>query len=253
MEAITEEEWRRARFILLNYPGNPVSAVADMSLFDKVLDKARKYDVLVINDAAYSEMAFDGFEPPSILAAGGAMERAIEIHSLSKSFNMAGCRIGFVTGNREAVGALRELKENIDYGIFAVVQEAGVAALKEAMSKAAPPKVGQLYERRRDVFIDALGARGWQVEKPKATMFIWAALPAMEWTHPDGPWTSRLIARELLEQTGVAVIPGEAFGSEGEGYVRLALVVDEARLLEAAERIGRFIRGEARVQQRSIT
>lgn len=253
VKAITEEEWRRARFILLNYPGNPVSAVADMALFDKVLDKARKYDVLVINDAAYSEMAFDGFEPPSILAVDGAMERAIEIHSLSKSFNMAGCRIGFVTGNREAVGALRELKDNIDYGIFAAVQEAGVAALKEAMSKAAPPKVGQLYERRRDVFIEALRAGGWQVEKPKATMFIWAALPAMEWTHPDGPWTSRLIARELLEQTGVAVIPGEAFGSEGEGYVRLALVVDEARLLEAAERIGRFIRGEARVHQRSTT
>ncbi|WP_338552332.1 aminotransferase class I/II-fold pyridoxal phosphate-dependent enzyme [Paenibacillus sp. KS-LC4] len=253
VEAITEEQWRRATFILLNYPGNPVSTVADMALFELVLEKARKHDVLVINDAAYSEMAFDGFVPPSILAADGGMERAIEIHSLSKSYNMAGCRIGFVTGNREAVGALRELKDNIDYGIFSVVQEAGVAALKEAMSPSAPPKAGRLYEQRRDVFVQALQANGWQVEKPRATMFLWAALPDMAWAHPDGPWTSRLIARELLEQTGVAIIPGEAFGSEGEGYVRLALVMEEERLLEAAERIGRFIRGEARVQQHSAT
>jgi LL-diaminopimelate aminotransferase len=240
LDSVPADVWQRAKFILLNYPGNPVSAVVDLAFFERLLAKAKEYGVLVVHDAAYSEMAFDGHEPPSILAVPGALEGAVEFHSLSKSFNMAGCRIGFLAGNREAVGALRELKENIDYGVFGAVQEAGVIALQEAMSASAPPKAGVLYEKRRDSFIEALAAAGWIVEKPKATMFIWAKLPKRS---SEEAWTSRAFAQELLAQTGVVVIPGEAFGSEGEGFVRIALVEDEARLLVAASRIGEFLKG----------
>ena len=155
---------------------------------------------------------------------------------------MAGCRIGFLAGNEQAVSALRELKANIDYGVFLPVQMAGIAALKHDMA-GNPEKVGFVYERRRDAFLDALQKEGWDVVKPKATMFVWAPLPPMKWSLSD-PWDSRRISREMLNRYGVAVIPGDAFGAEGEGYVRIALVEDESRLIEAAKRIGRFIRGE---------
>ncbi|MFD0588445.1 aminotransferase class I/II-fold pyridoxal phosphate-dependent enzyme [Paenibacillus sp. GCM10027627] len=244
LNAISEEHWRKAKFILLNYPNNPLSAVANLTFFERLLQKAEQYGVLVVHDLAYSEMGFDGCDPPSVLQVEGALRQAVEFHSLSKSFNMAGCRIGFMVGNAEAVGALRELKANIDYGVFDPVQEAGIVALQEAMrTEDAPPKAGELYERRRDVLVGALRREGWPVDSPKATMFLWAKLPVMTWDMGE-PWTSRTISQEMLKRTGVAVIPGEAFGSEGEGYVRIALVEDEKRLLEAAERIGRFIRGE---------
>ncbi len=242
LDAIPDEDWDRATFILLNYPNNPISAVADLAFFERLLDKARRHGVLVVHDLAYSEMGFDGCEPPSILQIPGAAEQAVEFHSLSKSFNMAGCRIGFLAGNEKVVGALRELKANIDYGVFDPVQEAGIAALQEAMSNSELTKAGKLYERRRDVFVEALRAEGWQVAAPKATMFVWAPLPAMLWSL-DRPWDSRLISQEMLKATGVVVVPGEAFGSEGEGYVRIALVESEERLKEAARRIGSFIRG----------
>ncbi|MDQ8735927.1 aminotransferase class I/II-fold pyridoxal phosphate-dependent enzyme [Paenibacillus sp. LHD-38] len=243
LDAISDADWDRATFILLNYPNNPISAVADVAFFERLIDKARRHGVLVVHDLAYSEMGFDGCEPPSIFEVPGALDQAVEFHSLSKSFNMAGCRIGFLAGNQVAVGALRELKANIDYGVFDPVQEAGIAALKEAIAGAELPKAGKLYEQRRNTFIEALRAEGWQVPAPKATMFVWAQLPPMQWSQ-DEPWTSRRISQEMLRQTGVVVVPGEAFGSEGEGYVRIALVEDEERLKEAAKRIGNFIRGQ---------
>lgn len=243
LDAISDEDWDRATFILLNYPNNPISAVADLAFFETLLEKARRHGVLVVNDLAYSEMGFDDCEPPSILQIPGALEQAVEFHSLSKSFNMAGCRIGFLAGNKQAVGALRELKANIDYGVFDPIQEAGIVALQEVMNNTDMPKAGKLYERRRDVFLEALREEGWSVVAPKATMFVWAQLPPMHWSHKE-PWTSRLISQEMLAKTGVVVVPGEAFGTEGEGYVRIALVEDEERLKEAARRIGRFIRGE---------
>lgn len=242
LEAIPDEDWDRATFILLNYPNNPISAVADLAFFERLLKKASKHGVLVVHDLAYSEMGFDGCEPPSILQIPGAIEGAVEFHSLSKSFNMAGCRIGFLVGNRTAVGALRELKANIDYGVFDPIQEAGMVALREAMMNSDAPKAGKLYEQRRDTFLEALQAEGWSIIAPKATMFVWAQLPPMQWTM-DEPWNSRRISQEMLRQTGVVVVPGEAFGSEGEGFVRIALVESEERLKEAAKRIGRFIRG----------
>lgn len=221
----------KAKFILLNYPSNPLSAVASREFFEELITFAKKHDLLVVHDLAYSEMAFDGFKPMSILEIEGAKEVAVEFHSLSKSFNMAGCRIAFMVGQPDAVKALRILKSNIDYGVFLAVQEAGIAALEEDMEHG--ESVAGLYERRRDIVIEGLAAAGWQLPKPKATMFIWARIP-------EG-WTSRQISREILYKAGVVVIPGDAFGREGEGYVRIALVQDEDRLREAVRRIADFL------------
>lgn len=244
LDAVPVSVWENAKFVLLGYPANPITATAEESFFERIVALAKQYGFLLVHDLAYSEMGFDGVKPMSVLQIDGAKDVAVEFHSLSKSFNMAGCRIGFLVGNSTAVGALRELKANIDYGVFGAVQEAGIVALEEGMSGAMEP-VGKLYERRRDLFIAALAAEGWQIEKPRATMFVWAPLPPMAWSLEDGAtWDSRRISREMLIRVGVAVIPGDAFGSEGEGFVRIALVEEESKLLEAARRIGAFIRGE---------
>ncbi|NEW08197.1 aminotransferase class I/II-fold pyridoxal phosphate-dependent enzyme [Paenibacillus sp. SYP-B3998] len=232
LEDIPADVAAKAKFILLNYPSNPLSAVADRAFFEHLVAYAKKQDLLVIHDLAYSEMAFDGYRPMSILEVDGAKEVAVEFHSLSKSFNMAGCRIAFLTGNADAVKALKTLKSNIDYGVFQAIQAAGVAALEEDMES--DHSVAGVYERRRNVFLEALAQEGWNITPPKATMFIWAPIPR--------GWTSRQISREMLYHAGVVAIPGDAFGAEGEGFVRIALVQEESRLLEAAKRIGKWLR-----------
>ncbi len=232
LEDIPVEVIRKSRYMLFNYPSNPLSAVADLDFFERAVWFARRHELLLVHDLAYSEMAFDGFRPPSVLEVPGAKEVAVEFNSLSKSYNMAGCRLAYMAGNAEVVGALGELKSNIDYGVFHAVQEAGIAAMQEHIEHGGT--VAELYQRRRDVFVEAIRSYGWEIPKPKATMFIWAPIPS--------GWTSRQISREMLRQTGVAVIPGDAFGQMGEGYVRIALVQDEARLLEAARRIGEFMK-----------
>jgi LL-diaminopimelate aminotransferase len=231
LEAIPEETARQAKFILLNYPSNPLSAVADRAFFERLVAFARRHDLIVVHDLAYSEMAFDGFKPMSVLEVDGAKDVAVEFHSLSKSFNMAGCRIGFLVGCPDVVAALKIVKSNIDYGVFLAVQEAGIAALEEDMEQEGT--VGPLYERRRDALLETLSAYGWTIPKPKATMFVWARIPA--------GWTSRQISREMALRAGVVVIPGDAFGAEGEGYVRIALVQEEERLREAGRRMGVFL------------
>jgi len=223
----------KAVFMLLNYPSNPLSAVADLAFLEEAVHFARRHELFIVHDLAYGEMAFDGFRPPSILQVPGAKEVALEFHSLSKSFNMAGCRIGFAAGCEGAVQALRKLKGNIDFGVFQAVQRAGIAALEEHMNGRGPDVAG-IYQRRRDRFLEEMRRAGWDIPKPAATMFVWAPIPP--------GWTSRGISREMLLQTGVAVIPGDAFGSEGEGYVRFALVQPEEALVEAAGRIGRFLK-----------
>jgi LL-diaminopimelate aminotransferase len=233
LDQIPEEVARRARFLLLNYPSNPLSAVAPREFFEELVQYAKRYDLLIVHDLAYSEMAFDGFRPPSILEMEGAKDVAVEFHSLSKSFNMAGCRIAFMAGQKDVVRALRVLKSNIDYGIFRAVQLAGIAALEEDMEPGSS-SVASIYERRRDIVVEGLRQAGWQIPQPKATMFIWAPIP-------EG-WTSRQISREILYSAGVVVIPGDAFGKEGEGYVRIALVQEEERLKEAVRRIADFLR-----------
>ncbi|WP_123041670.1 aminotransferase class I/II-fold pyridoxal phosphate-dependent enzyme [Cohnella candidum] len=231
-DAVPETDWDKVKFMILNYPSNPLSAVADLAFFERAVDAARKRGVLLVHDNAYSEMAYDGFRPPSVLQVPGASDVAVEFHSLSKSFHLAGTRLGFAVGNREALSALRALKNNIDFGVFLAVQEAGVAALE--MDMAGTESVAGMYQRRRDAFISGLHKAGWNVEPPKATMFVWAPVP-------EG-WSSRRFSREMLAKAGVASIPGNAFGARGEGFVRLALVESEQRLEEAAERIGAFLR-----------
>ncbi|GBF74768.1 hypothetical protein PA598K_03135 [Paenibacillus sp. 598K] len=239
LASIPDSHWEAARYMIVNIPGNPVSAKADLPFFEQLLAKARRHDVLVVHDLAYSELAFDGWKPPSILQVSGAHEVAVEFHSLSKSFNLAGCRIGFLAGNSEAIGALADLKANIDYGVFDAVQHTAIAALQADMARGSQPAAGALYERRRDRFVAALREEGWQVELPSATMFLWARIPDLD---NGTSWSSRQISREMIRQAGVAVIPGDAFGKEGEGYVRIAIVEQEERLVEAARRIGHFMR-----------
>jgi LL-diaminopimelate aminotransferase len=225
----------KSTFMLLNYPNNPLSAVADLSFFEKLVYLGFRHDLLLIHDIAYSELAFDGYRPPSILEIKDAKKTAVEFHSLSKSFNMAGCRIAFLSGNEDAVSSLKALKSNIDYGVFEAVQQAGIAAMREDIRSGLGGRNALVYQARRDLLLERLEEWGWIIPKPKATMFVWAPVP--------GGVTSRSFARELAVETGVIVIPGDAFGQYGEGYVRIALVQGEDMLKEAADRIGRFLGG----------
>ncbi|ATW24235.1 LL-diaminopimelate aminotransferase [Candidatus Formimonas warabiya] len=228
LDKIPEEIARKARIMVLNYPNNPLTAVCDKGFFEKVVYFAKKYEIIVCHDVAYSELSFDGFKPASFLEVKGAKDVGVEFHSLSKTFNLAGCRIAFMVGKKEIIGALEQLKSNIDYGIFQAVQLAGIAALSGPQDYV--KQTARTYQHRRDTLIDGLASCGWAIEKPKATMFVWAPLPS-------GFSSSKQFAQELLQKTGIVVTPGIAFGQNGEGYVRIALVADRERLTEAVRRI----------------
>ncbi|HWJ03968.1 MAG TPA: aminotransferase class I/II-fold pyridoxal phosphate-dependent enzyme [Verrucomicrobiae bacterium] len=222
----------RAKIMFLNYPNNPVAATADLDFFAKVVDFAKEHKIIVCHDNAYSELAYDGYRPPSFLQVRGAKEVGVEFHSISKTYNLAGCRLGFVVGNAKVIEALAMVKSNIDYGVFRAVQIAAVAALE------GPQDVvwanAARYQQRRDVLLDGLAQAGWSIPKPKGSMFVWAPLPA-------GYTSSHDFAVSLLKNAGVLVIPGVAFGSRGEGYVRIALVHDTEVLGEAVQRISDFL------------
>jgi len=239
---VPDAVWARVKFMILNYPSNPLSAVADLAFLERAVWEARRRGVLLVYDNAYSELAFDGFRPPSVLQVPGAKETAIEFHSLSKTYHLAGVRLGFAVGNRAALAALRALKDNIDFGVFLAAQEAGATALELDMTGRLEP-AAQAYQSRRDVLVSGLRQAGWNVPSPKATMFLWAPVPA--------GWTSRAFSRAMLEVAGVASVPGSAFGTRGEGHVRLALVEPEARLREAAARIGAWLPRAASVFRES--
>jgi len=230
LDAIPQEICSRAKLMILNYPNNPVSATAPLSFFEKAAAFAKQHDILILHDLAYSELAFDGYKPPSFLQVPGAKDVAIEFNSFSKSFNMAGCRVAYAVGKAELLQPLAVVKSNIDYGVFAAVQEMAIAALQADMTGEQGNATSRIYQERRDALLSALRDIGWDIEPPKATMFVWAPVPA--------GWSSREFAFAVLEEAGVVVIPGDAFGSEGEGYVRIALVQDEAVLREVADRIG---------------
>ncbi|WP_268928980.1 LL-diaminopimelate aminotransferase [Microaerobacter geothermalis] len=229
LENIPDEIKRRAKLMILNYPNNPVAATADLDFFSKVVSFAKEHQIIVAHDLAYSEMAFDGYNPPSFLQAVGAKDVGVEFNSLSKSFNMAGCRIGYVIGNQEIIKPLAIVKSNIDYGVFTAVQQAAIAALDGDREGVNPNHLSKVYEHRRNVFIEGLNRVGWFIPKPKATMFVWAPIPS--------GWDSFSFASTLLKEAGVVVIPGNAFGQMGEGYVRIALVRDENILKEVVRRI----------------
>ena len=220
----------KAKLLFINYPNNPTSAIAERSFYEEIVAFANRHQIIVCHDAAYSEMAFDGFRPPSFLEVDGAKEVGIEFHSLSKTFNMTGWRIGFAVGNAEIVAGLGKVKTNIDSGLFQAIQEAGIEALTHFDTPL--PEIIQIYERRRDVMVKGLREIGLQVEWPKATFYLWIEVPR--------GFTSSQFATLLIEQAGIVATPGNGFGDAGEGYIRMALTVDEARLKEAIERLKRI-------------
>jgi LL-diaminopimelate aminotransferase len=231
LDEIPLDVLHKTKMMIISYPGNPVTALADKSFFEEVVQFAKQHNILVVHDFAYSELIFDGNPKISFMSVPGAKEVGIEFNSLSKTFNMAGCRIGYVVGNRQAISILASLKSHIDYGIFYPIQKAAITALTSDFSFLLE-QVKQ-YENRRDALISGLEKSGWQVAKSPATMFVWAKIP-------DG-WKSREFAFSLIDHAGVAVIPGDAFGKQGEGYVRIAIVQPPERLTEAADRIQQFL------------
>ncbi|MGJ7911650.1 aminotransferase class I/II-fold pyridoxal phosphate-dependent enzyme [Neobacillus sp. LXY-1] len=231
LDEIPQEVLHKTKMMIISYPGNPVTALASQEFFEEVIEFAKKYNILVVHDFAYSELIFDENPQISFMSVKGAKEVGIEFNSLSKTFNMAGCRIGYVIGNNEAIKILASFKSNIDYGIFYPIQKAAVTALTSDYS-VLREQVKE-YEKRRDTLIAGLEKGGWKVTKSPATMFIWTKIPS--------GWSSRQFAFELIEKAGVAVVPGDAFGAQGEGYVRMALVQSPEKLAIAAERIQEFL------------
>ena len=227
LDAIPDEVAARAKIMFLNYPNNPTSAVADLEFFTQVVEFARERKIVVCHDAAYTEMAFDGYRPPSLLQVEGAKEVGLEFHSLSKTYNMTGWRIGFAVGNPQAIEGLGEIKSNIDSGIFQAVQMAGVDALLADQS--CVREMVEVYTRRRDLMVRGLKDAGYQVKTPKATFYLWVNVPK--------GFTSTQLATRLLEEAGLVVTPGNGFGEPGEGYFRIALTQKRERLAEAIERL----------------
>jgi LL-diaminopimelate aminotransferase len=217
----------KSKLLFINYPNNPTAAVAEKSFFEEVVAFARRYQVIVCHDAAYSEVAFDGYRPVSFMEVEGAKEVGIEFHSLSKTFNMTGWRIGFAVGCAEIVSALGRIKENIDSGLFQAIQEAGIEALHRFETPLT--EIIKIYESRRNLMVRGLRELGWELEQPKASFYLWIRVP--------GKQTSSQFAALLLEKAGIVATPGNGFGDAGEGYIRMALTVDESRLKEALERL----------------
>jgi len=228
-DAIPTEVRQRAKLLWLNYPNNPTTAVAPVEFFARAVRFARQNDILIAHDAAYSENTYDGYKAPSIMQVEGAEEVAVEFLSLSKAFSMTGWRAGAVVGNASAVAALRTVKENIDNGSLRAVQFAAAKALNLAEQFTGP--INAVYQRRRDLVVEALNANGWNIEKPKATIYVWAPVPEKY----NG--SSAAFATDLLERTGVVVTPGLGYGKWGEGYFRISLTCPDAVLTEALGRI----------------
>lgn len=226
LDEIPEEVAQKARLMVVSYPNNPTTALAPDSFYEELVAFAKKYDIIVIHDNAYSELVFDGARCGSFLSFPGAKDVGVEFNSLSKTYGMAGARVGFCLGNAQVIARLKLLKSNMDYGMFLPIQAAVIAALNGDQSCVEATR--KAYERRRDVLCESFGKAGWAMEKPKATMFVWAPVP-------DGCGSSQQFAMDLVEKAGVLVTPGSAFGESGEGFVRLALVQDEEIILQAAE------------------
>jgi alanine-synthesizing transaminase len=228
----------KPKVLILNFPHNPTATVVETAFFEEVVALARRFRFFVIHDFAYGDIGFDGYVPPSFLSAKGARDVGCEFTTMSKGYNMAGWRVGFAAGNREALRALKSIKGYYDYGLFQAVQIAAIVAIRHG-EEARQAQVKE-YQMRRDVMIDAFRRIGWEVPKPRAGMFVWADIPE--------PWRSRMssidFAMKLLDEAEVAVSPGRGFGEAGEGSLRMALVENEHRLRQAVRQIGRCLRPE---------
>ncbi|MGD2175147.1 MAG: aminotransferase class I/II-fold pyridoxal phosphate-dependent enzyme [Candidatus Brocadiaceae bacterium] len=236
-ELVTRLE-RKPKFLLLNYPHNPTTLTVEPEFFARAVEFARAHQILIIHDFAYSHITFDGYRAPSFLAAPGAREVGVEFSSMSKSFNMAGWRVGFCVGHPDVVGGLARIKGYYDYGMFMPVQIASIIALRNCMD--AVHRQAEVYQGRRDTLCEGLERVGWPVEKPRGTMFVWAPIP--EGFRSMG---SVDFCFMLLEEADVAVAPGAAFGEGGDGFVRMALVENKQRLRQAVRQIGRVLRARS--------
>ncbi|MFH1722974.1 MAG: LL-diaminopimelate aminotransferase [Candidatus Altiarchaeota archaeon] len=227
LEAIPRDILKKAKLFFLNYPNNPTAATADKGFFAEVVEFARENDIIICHDAPYTELSFDGYEAPSFMEVDGAKDVGVEFHSLSKTYNMTGWRLGFVVGNPDVISGIGKVKQNIDSGAFNAVQYAGIEALSGPQDKA--KKNVKIFQERRDVLVSGLKAIGWDVPTPKATFYVWAKIPTDEKSIP--------FAKKILDEAGVVVTPGVGFGDSGEGYVRFSFTVEKERIEEAVERI----------------
>ena len=244
-EAITDS-WPRPKMLVLNFPGNPTTQCVELDFFQQVVDIAREYGIWVVHDLAYADIVFDGFKAPSILQVPGAEEVAVEFFSLSKSYNMPGWRIGFMCGNEKLVAALARMKSYLDYGTFTPIQVAAITALEGPQD--CVREICAMYEGRRNVLCDGLNALGWEVERPQATMFVWAPIPE-QYLHLG----SLEFSKKLLAEAKVAVSPGIGFGEHGDDHVRFGLIENEHRTRQALRGIrDMFRRDSKRTKEKNI-
>jgi len=235
LEKAIRDSWPKPKVLLLNYPSNPTTECVELPFFQKVIDVAKEHQIWVVQDIAYADLVFDGYVAPSILQVPGAKEIAVEFFTLSKSYNMPGWRIGFMVGNPMLVKALSRMKSYLDYGMFTPVQVAAIAALEGPQD--CVREICDMYRRRRDVLCEGLDAAGWPVEKPKATMFVWAPIP-----EPYKDMGSLEFSKKLLTDAKVGVSPGIGFGEYGDGFVRFGLIENEHRTRQAVRGIKEMLR-----------
>ncbi|MFA6431016.1 MAG: LL-diaminopimelate aminotransferase [Candidatus Margulisiibacteriota bacterium] len=227
LDNIPQEIIKKSKLLYINYPNNPTGAICGIEFLEKCVNFAKKNNLLLVSDLAYSEMGYDGYIPHSVLEVSGAKEVAIEFHSLSKTYNMTGWRIGMAVGNKEAVSALATIKSNVDSGAFKAIQYAAIEALSGPQD--CVKENTKVFEERRNVLIDGLNSLGWKLEKPKATFYMWIPVPKGE--------TSSSFTEKLLDKCGILVVPGSGYGSAGEGYIRMAITLPKERITLAIERM----------------
>ena len=230
----TKQTWPRPKMLIISYPHNPTTAVVDRGFFEKIVEFCQEHGMLVIHDFAYADLVFDGYEPPSFLQVPGAREIGVEMFSLSKSYSMPGWRVGFCVGNRDIVAALKRIKSYLDYGMFQPIQIASIIALNGPYD--CVEKIVTTYRKRRDVLVNGLNRIGWEIEKPKGTMFVWAKIP-----DSFQKMGSVEFSKMLIREAKVAVSPGMGFGEYGDGFVRFALVENPHRIRQAIQGIRKVI------------
>lgn len=231
LDQIPKNVLKKAKLLYLNYPNNPTTAIAELKFFQDVVEFALKNEIIILHDAAYSELTYDGYIAPSILQIENAKDVAIEFHSFSKTYNMTGWRLGWACGNSKLIAYLRQLKSNIDSGVFNPIQYAGIKALE--IYEKNVRFLRQIYKRRRDIFVDGLRQQGWNIDKPNATFYIWAKVP--------NNMTSQEFCKLLLQEAAIVATPGVGFGPSGEGWIRFSLTVDEEKLENAVAKIAKIL------------
>ncbi|MDZ8079889.1 MAG: LL-diaminopimelate aminotransferase [Nostoc sp. DcaGUA01] len=228
LSSIPEEVAHKAKLLWINYPNNPTGALATLEFFEELVAFCKQYDILLCHDHAYSEMAYDGYKPPSVLQVRGAKDVAIEFHSLSKSYNMTGWRVGFVVGNALGIQGLAQVKTNVDSGVFKAIQQAAIAAYSNT-TEAELQAIISVYQNRRDIIINGLQSLGWPIQPPKATLYVWTPIPQ--------GYSSIEFVNLLLDKCGIVVPPGSGYGVCGEGFFRIALTISDQRLQEGIQRM----------------